>query len=246
MTRRPPTILSVASTAEGGIEVAWEVDTFFADSEEPEKVLIDLNGASYDQLDGDETSIEIPAETLAALGTAAVAVSISFWWSGSPPEEQQSSVSVPIQTSGPGPGRAGVLPAAKPIVTLVQVRPRTLLSASTIEIAWKSNNYNDGNIVWGPTSAPTAFRRSIRPRGEVYSGTFITDQPLAPATQHVFKVEVRNTLHSPTWLSTTVVVRSASDILSVRQFLLASSTPVTTSLATVVGPTRSLRKMLVG
>lgn len=246
MTRRPPTILSVASTAEGGIEVAWEVDTFFSDSEEPEKVLIDLNGVPFDQLDGDETSIEVPAETLAALGTPAVAISISFWWSGSPPEEQQSSVSVPVQTGGSGPGNTGVLPAAKPIVTVVQVRPRTLLSANTIEIAWKSNNYNDGNIVWGPASAPTVFRRSIRPRGEVYSGTFITDRTLTPATQYVFKIEVRNTLHSPTWLSTTIVVRSASDTLSVRQFLLASGRPVTTSLATVVDPTRSIRKMLVG
>jgi hypothetical protein len=246
MTRWPPTILSVVPTADGGIAVTWEVDTFFADAAAPEKVLIDLNGLLFDELDGDETSIEIPAETLAALGTPAVTISISFWWSGSPPEEKQSSVSVPLQTGGPGPGATGVLPAAKPIVSVVRVRPRTLLSANTIEIAWQSNNYNDGNIVWGPASTPTAFRRSIRPRGEVYSGTFVTDQPLAPATQYVFKVEVRNTLHSPTWLSTTVIVRSASDTLSVRQFLVASGRSPTTSLATVVGPTRSLRRMLVG
>jgi hypothetical protein len=246
MTRWPPTILSVASTADGGVEVTWEVDSFFADAAPPEKVLVDLNGLLFKELDGEETSIEIPAETLAALGTATVVISISFWWSGSPPEEKQSSVSVPVQTGGPGPGPGGVLPAAKPIVTVVQVRPRTLLSANAIEIAWRSNNYNDGNIVWGPASAPTDFRRSIRPRGEVYSGTFVTDRPLAPATQHVFKVEVRNTLHSPTWLSTTIVVRSASDTLSVRQFLLASGRPATTGLASVVGPERSLRKLLVG
>jgi hypothetical protein len=246
MTRWPPTILSVASTADGGIEVTWEVDSFFADAAEPEKVLVDLNGVLFKELDGDETSIEIPAETLAALGTATVVISISFWWSGSPPEEKQSSVSVPLQTGGPGPGPAGVLPAAKPIVRVVQVRPRTLLSANTIEIAWQSNNYNDGNIVWGPASNASAFRRSIRPRGEVYSGTFVTDQPLTPATQYFFKVEVRNTLHSPTWLSTTIVVRSANDTLSVREFLVASGRPVTTSLASVAGPSRSLRKMLVG
>ena len=153
---------------------------------------------------------------------------------------------MPLQTGGPGPGSAGVFPAAKPIVTVVQVRPRTLHSANTIEIAWRSNNYNDGNIVWGPASAPGAFRRSIRPRGEVYSGTFVTDQPLSPATPYVFMVEVRNTLHSPTWLSTTVIVRSAADTLSVRHFLVASGRPVTTGLASVAGPDRSLRKMLVG
>jgi len=246
MTRRPPSILSVAPTSDGGIEVTWEVDTFFADSAEPEKVLIDLNGVQFDELDGDETSVEIPAATIAALGTPVVAISVSFWWSGSPPEEQQSAVSVPVQTGGTGSGNPGVLPAARPIVTVVHVQPRTVHGASNIKIAWQSNNYNDGNIFWGPASAPTAFRRNIRPVGENYSGTFTTDRTLSPATQYVFKVEVRNTLHSPTWISTTVVVRSATDTLSVRQFLLASGRPVTTSLATLVGPDRSLRRMLVG
>jgi hypothetical protein len=245
VNRRPPTILSVVPSADGGVEVAWEVDTFFADSAAPEKVLVDLNGVPFAQLDGDEVSVEIPAEALAALGTPAVAISISFWWSGSPPEEQQSVVSVPVQSGGT-PGNTGVLPAARPIVTVVQVRPRTVHAANQITIAWQSNNYNDGNIVWGPASAPTAFRRSIRPRGEVYSGTFATDRALSPATQYVFKVEVRNTLHSPTWIATTVVVRSAPDTLSVRQFLLTSGRPVSSSLAALVGPTRSLRTMLLG
>ena len=226
--------------------MTWEVDTFFADSAAPEKVLIDLNGVPFDQLDGDETSVEIPAEALAALGTPVVAISVSFWWSGSPPEEQQSVVSVPVQTGGTDGGNAGVLPAARPIVTVVHVQPRTVHGPNSIKIAWQSNNYNDGNIFWGPASAPAAFRRSIRPVGEVYSGTFTTDRALTPATQYVFKVEVRNTLHSPTWISTTVLVRSAADTLSVRQFLLASGRPVTTGLASLVGPARSLRKMLVG
>ena len=246
MTRRPPSILTVASTAEGGVEVTWEVDTFFADSAAPEKVLIDLNGVPFDQLDGDETSAEIPAAALTALGTPVVAISVSFWWSGSPAEEQQSVVSVPVATDGTGGGNAGVLPAARPVVTVVHVQPRTVHGPNNIKIAWQSNNYNDGNIFWGPASAPAAFRRSIRPVGEVYSGTFTTDSTLTPATQYVFKVEVRNTLHSPGWISTTVVVRSAADILSVRQFLLASGRPVATGLATLVGPARSLRKMLVG
>jgi hypothetical protein len=245
VTRRPPTILSVVSSADGGVEVAWEVDTFFADSAAPEKVLIDLNGVPFAELDGDEVSVEIPAEALAALGTPVVAISISFWWSGSPPEEQQSAVSVPVQGGGT-PGNTGVLPAAKPTVTVVQVRPRTVHAANQITIAWQSNNYNDGNIVWGPESAPAAFRRSIRPRGEVYSGTFATDRALSPATRYVFKVEVRNALHSPTWIATTVVVRSAPDTLSLRQFLLTSGSPIGSSVATLVGPDRSLRKLLLG
>ena len=70
-------------------------------------MLIDLNGVPFDQLDGDETSVEIPAAALTALGTPVVAISVSFWWSGSPPEEQQSVVSVPVQTAA----RAAAMPA---------------------------------------------------------------------------------------------------------------------------------------
>ena len=137
-------------------------------------------------------------------------------------------------------------PAAKPVVTVVGVRPRTVQSASTIEIAWASNNYNDGNIFWGPVSAPEAFKRNIKPKGEIYKGTFTTNQALSPATQYFFKVEVRNTLQSPNWISTTIVVRSAADTLSVRAFLEASGRPVATGLATLVGPTKSVHQMLVG
>jgi hypothetical protein len=244
MTRRPPSILSFFSTSDGGIEVNWEVDSFFPDSAEPEKVLIDLNGVPFKELDGDETSVEIPLEKLVAFGVAQVAISVSFAWSGPPAETLQSVVLVPIQIGGAVGG--GVVPAAKPIVTVVHVQPRTVLTASNIEIAWKSNNYNDGNIFWGPKSAPEAFRRNIRPVGEVYHGTFTTNQPLSPATQYVFKVEVRNTLQSPRWISTTIMVRSAPDTLSVREFLIASGRPVTSSLAALVGPAKSLHKMLVG
>ena len=226
--------------------MTWEVDTFFADSAEPEKVLIDLNGVPFKELEGDESSVEIPAAAIAAIGSPVLAISVSFWWPGSPPEEQQSAVSVPVQIGGVGPGNSGVLPAAKPIVTVVHVQPRTLQSANNIKIAWSSNNYNDGNIVWGPASAPTAFRQNIKPMGEVYNGSFTTDRTLSPATQFRFSVEVRNSLHSPTWISTTVFVRSAPDTLSVRNFLVASGRPVTTGLATVVGPGRSLHKMLAG
>ena len=72
------------------------------------------------------------------------------------------------------------------------------------------------------------------------------DQPLAGATQYTFKVEVRNTLHDPGWISTIIVVRSAPDTLSVRAFLEASGRPVTTGLASVVGPPKSVRALLLG
>jgi len=138
-------------------------------------------------------------------------------------------------------------------VTLVSVQPRTAGTPSSITIAWKSNNYNDGNILWGPSDAQRRFRRNVRPPNDsVNSGVFTTDQPLIGGTPYFFTVEVRNTLHSPTWISTTVMVRSATDTpartitFSVRQFLQTSGRPVTSSLAPLVGPARSVRKMLLG
>jgi hypothetical protein len=245
MTRRPPAILSVASSADGGIEVQWEVDSFFPDSEAPEKVRVELNGVLFSDLDGDETSVDIPPARIAALGTPVLAISITFLWSANPAEALQSTVTVPIQTGGGG-GGGGALPAAKPVVTVIKVQAHTRQADRSITIAWVSNNYNDGNIIWGPADQPEAFHRNIRPVGEVYHGTFSTDQPLRPATSYVFKVEVRNTLHSPDWISTTAVVRSASDTVSLRQFLQVSNVPVSSSVHALVGPDHSVRRMILG
>lgn len=244
MTRRPPTILSALATDGGGIDVRWEVDSFFPDSAQPEKVLVDLNGVAYTQLGGDEDSVTIPKEKLAALGTPSVAISISFWWSGNPAEEQQSTVGVPLHTENPDGGGTGVYPAARPVVTVVGVQPRTLQAANSITIAWRSNNYNDGNIYWGPSTSPRAFQRNIRPRGENYQGTFTTDQTLTSATNYSFTVEVRNTLHSPTWIGTTAVVRSAVNFRSLRRFLQASNVAFPAQLGVLLGAERSLRRWL--
>lgn len=241
MTRRPPAITAVTASAEN-VEVTWEVDSFFDGSEEPEKVLISLNGFLRETLDGDETSATIPQADLTALGTQVVTIGVSFWWSGNPPEEQQSVFQLTV-SGGPV---QGVYPAATPSVRVVRVQPRTSDRAASITIAWQSNNYNDGNIVWGPQSRPESFRRSIRPRGERYSGEFTTDQVLTPGGRYVFRVEVRNTLHSPGWVSATITVGVPEATWSVRAFLLASGKPVTTGLASVLGPARSVRAWLRG
>jgi hypothetical protein len=241
MTRRPPAITSV-TPSDDGVHVAWEVDSFFDGSEEPEKVLISLNGWLRETLDGDETSTTIPQADLTALATQVVTIGVSFWWSGSPPEEQQSVFQL---TLAGGPVQ-GVYPAATPSVRVVRVLPRTSDRPASITIAWQSNNYNDGTIVWGPQSSPTAFRRSIRPRGERYSGEFTTDQILTSGARYVFRVQVRNTLHSPGWVSATITVAVPDSTWSVRTFLIASGKPVTSGLASVLGPARSVRAWLRG
>jgi hypothetical protein len=123
----------------------------------------------------------------------------------------------------------------------------------SITIEWRTNNHNDGNIFWGPSNAPRSFVRNIKPaNASVTSGRFTTDRPLTPNTLYLFTVDVRNTLHSPTWLSTTVVVRSAVGTptfvptVSLRQYFQQSGRPVTSSVAPLLGPSRSVRKMLLG
>ena len=252
MTHRAPSILGVFSSGEGGFDLHWGVDTFFPDSDAPEKVLVDLNGLAFKELDGDEDSVEVPLAVITALGSPAISVSVSFWWSGPPAEELQSSLIVPVST-GTVAGNAGVFPAMRPIVTLVGIQPRTANKPSSITIAWRTNNHNDGNIFWGPASAPRSFGRNIKPaNASVTSGTFTTDRPLTANTQYFFTVEVRNTLHSTQWLATTVVARSATEAPpvvrtnSVHQYLQQTGRPVTSSLATLVGPSRSLRKLILG
>jgi len=244
--------MMVFSSADGGFDVQWGVDTFFPDSDEPEKVFVDLNGLTFKELDADQDSVEVPLAVINALGSPTVTVSVSFVWSGPPAEELQSSVVMPVGT-GAVTGNAGVFPAMKPIVTLVGIQPRTANKPSAITIAWRTNNHNDGNIFWGPASAPRSFVRNIRPaNASVTSGTFTTDRPLTANTQYFFTVEVRNTLHSRQWLATTVVAKLATEApavvrtSSLRQFLQQTGRPLTSSLAAVVGPTRSLRALILG
>jgi hypothetical protein len=241
MTRRPPSMLG-GSPAGGDVEITWEVDSFFGDSEAPEKILIALNGLPHAELGADETSVTIPAADIAALGAQVVNVGVIFWWSGSPPEEQQSVFTFTIA----GPAQGGVFPAAPPEVTLIRVVPRTANGPASITIAWKSNNYNDGNIVWGPESNPAASRRNIRPVGERYSGEFTTDSPLTPGGRYAFRVEVRNTLHSPGWIASTMTVTVPPALWSVRAFLMLSGRPVNAGIAALVGPTRSVRTWIRG
>ncbi|PJJ62304.1 hypothetical protein CLV54_2103 [Compostimonas suwonensis] len=235
------------SASSSALELNWEVDSFFGDSEAPERVLVSLNGRLFTNLDGDDTTVSIPAAAIGSLGSTVIAVGVSFWWSGSPPEELQSVFTFAI----PGANNGGVFPAAPPSLSLVRNVPPTSNGPAVITISWRSNNYNDGNIFWGPTSNPRAFSRSIKPKGEIYSGEFPTDRPLSPGTAYSFRVEVRNTLHSTEWLASTLIVVAAvatpaAASWSVRARLLASGKPLTAGISAFVGPSRSVRTWLRG
>jgi len=120
MTHRAPSIVGVFSSGDGGFDVHWAVDTFFPDSDAPEKVFVDLNGVAFKELDGDEDSVEVPVAVINALGSPAITVSVSFWWPGPPAEELQSSLVVPVST-GSVAGNAGVFTALQPLVKLVGI-----------------------------------------------------------------------------------------------------------------------------
>ncbi len=242
MARWAPNIVSVASNGEGGVEVQWAVDTFFSDSEEPEKVFIALNGVPFQELGGDETSTEIPADKIAA-SAPVLTIGVIFWWSGDPPETKQSVVQVPVQSAADTTGGAAV---KKPEVTVVHVLPRTRTRPNTIRIHWESHNYNDGNIIWGPDLSNRPGRKSIATKTAHYRGDFDA-QPLQSGVVYFFKVEVRNTTQPPApWHSTTIAVRAAIDTLSVAQFLDESRLGRTTPLATLVGPEKSVRTLVLG
>ncbi len=48
MSHWPPT--QWGETSDGSLEIDWEVDSFYQDSESPDDVLVDLNGNQYRDL----------------------------------------------------------------------------------------------------------------------------------------------------------------------------------------------------
>lgn len=239
MARWAPNILSATSGEEGGIKVTWEKETFFADSEDPEKVLIGVNGALIEELGGDETSFEIPANLIAP---PMLTIGVIFRWEGPPSEEKQDVIQIPVQGAVTGGGAS----VKKPEVTVVDVLPRTRNRANQIKIHWESRNFNNGHIRWGWDPNNLTGFQDITPAFVRERGDF-TAQPLQSGLLHYFRVEVRNTTQQPSpWHSTTIAIHAAIDTLSVAQFLRESGLARTTPLATVVGPDKSVRKWVLG
>ncbi|MGW0885845.1 hypothetical protein [Streptomyces sp. NPDC002671] len=244
MTRHPPAIESVAPTDDGNLAVEWSVDDFFADSESPDKVRIDLNGILFRELDGNSTEVQVPKAVILAFGAPEIFVSVSFFWDGSPSQELQTTAP-PITVNGGAPATGGGLPPP-PRVHIDKVQGRTLHSEPSITLSWASNNYNDANIFWGTVSQSPKFQVRIPPHGDVYHGTFTTNRPLLAGELYVFDFQVRNTTLSQTWFSTKVVVRVPVNISSVRKFMKISGLPTATNLRSLAGPGQSVRELLLG
>ena len=239
MSHWPPNITQWGETSDGSLEIAWEVDSFFPDSEPPDDVLVDLDAVLYQDLGETGRSVTIPPKDLKRFQGTVLNVGVTFTWSGPPADSKVSSVSIqvgsPIPVQGNGP--------SKPSVTIESTIPQTLHHPNQITLKWSSSSYNDGNILWGPIATPRIWSDSIKPKDDTYSGEWTTDRPLAPRTGYSFTVQVKNSLTTNAWVETTTAGRSAANFQSVRQFLSASGVKGP-SLRTAIGHAGSLRQTM--
>jgi hypothetical protein len=239
MSHQAPSITEWGSTSDGSMKVAWEVDSFFPDSEAPDDVLVDLDGIEYRDLGSAAREIEIPPKDLKPFEGHVLIVGVTFKWSGSPADTKVSSVSIlvggSVAPSGTGP--------SKPAVTIKSATAQTLKHPNQIILGWSSYSYNDGNILWGPISNPRMWSHSIKPKTDTYSGEWTTDRPLASRAIYSFTVQVKNSLTTNVWVETTVAAKSAVNFHSVRQFLNASGVQGP-SLRKAIGHGGSLRQTM--
>lgn len=239
MSHWAPSITEWGETSDGSLRISWEVDSFYEDSEAPDDVLVELNGVQYQDLGKTGRSITIPPKDLKRFQGTVVNVGVVFVWSGSPGDSKVSTVSIPVaaaaptQTSGP----------AKPTVTIDSATPQTLKQPNQLTLSWSSTSYNDGNILWGPISSPRAWTHSIKPKKTIYAGQWPTDNALAPHTDYSFTVQVKNSLTTNAWVETTIAARSATNLHSVRQFLIASGV-TGSSVRSAFGHAHSLRQAM--
>lgn len=239
MSHWAPNITEWGETTDGSLTVSWEVETFFDDSEAPDDVVVQLDGAQYQDMGAAGRTITIPPKDLKRFQGTVLNVTVVFVWSGSPNDSKASTVPVPISGATPTQGSG----PTKPTVTIVSATPQTLKQPNQLTVGWSSNSYNDGNIVWGPISNPKLWSHSIKPKSAVYKGQWTTDQALVPHAAYSFTVQVKNSLTTNAWVETTIGAKSAANFHSLRQFLSASGVSGS-SVRTAFGHARSIRQAM--
>jgi hypothetical protein len=139
---------------------------------------------------------------------------------------------------------------ATPFITVQQPVPATLNHANQITISWESDDYTDGQVIWGPLANPQQTESSFQPvdKGNVpdYTGTYTADITSNLAGQLIaFTVQVRNSFQDASlWFPSHVVVRSAQNYTSVREFLKASNVALPTGISQYFKGTMSLRALM--
>jgi hypothetical protein len=146
-------------------------------------------------------------------------------------------------------GSASDDPLPTPVLRVVAIEPKILHKQNRITIGWSSNNYTHAKVIWGAIggSKREVVSEPGRNGREVdYTGTFTTDVDLTPNTPYEFSVEVKNNMRSQSSTSEPIMVRSAANFRSLRQFLLASGIPQDQGIRikTVMGGGISLRTVM--
>lgn len=243
-----PSITSYNYDENGNLTVSWSVDHFFTDPELPEDVSIEINNLSYKRnLGSDAREIEIPAKDLLRFNGGAINLTVVFEWFNEPSHfSARASVTIPLHSTSGGTSGGG-LPT--PVLRVVAIEPKILHKQNRITIGWSSDNYTHAKVIWGAIGGSKRQVESEpgrRGREVDYTGVFTTDVDLAPNTPYEFSVEVKNNMRSQSSTSVPTMVRSAANIRSLRQFLLASGIPQDQGIRikTVMGGGISLRTVM--
>jgi hypothetical protein len=139
---------------------------------------------------------------------------------------------------------------ATPVITVQPPISATLNHANQITISWESDDYTDGQVIWGPLTNPqqtvSAFNASDSGNVPDYTGTYTADIPPNLAGQLIeFTVQVRNSIQDyKLWFPSHVLVRSAQNYTSLRRFLGASNVALPTGIRQYFKGTMSLRALM--
>jgi hypothetical protein len=216
MSHWPPDITDVKLNSDGTVTVKWEVDPILK-GDPPDEVQVLVNGSDYSN--HSNTDVTIDAPTVKASG-ALIAIEIDYVWRGNPDDRQASGLQLPLPSS-----TTGITPTSvhqRPTVAVKKRLPKTLQTQNSITTSWSAYSITDADLYWGEEGA-TNRHVKLSFSAQHYGGDVTTDAPLAPGRMYEFKVVVQNKLDGWGPYTAAVVARSASNYLSLRQFLIASA-----------------------
>jgi len=245
MSRWAPSISTWGFLPTGSLVVTWEVDRFYAESQAPDDVAVEINGAPYKEHLGPQArELQIARDDLLQYGSPVVVSIVFIWLSGTPSSLVSSELigsisSAPIPTSG--------VPE-RPTISVDYIEPATLTHGNRIGIAYKSFSFTEGRVRWGKVGAlpirTDGFAPGHHGPNADYSGKYVLDS-ISPDLAHQnlsVTVEVRNTLQgNGEWVGNNLIIQSARNFNSLRALLVASAIGFPTALKQHLHGTKSLR-----
>lgn len=249
MSHQPPdidTITYKASDKSPGrfdLDVVWSIpgpDSIIP-GDRPDVFRILVNGTLFREVDQNQTTTTIPG---LSPGTYVLSVCCEWKPNDHTADEKCSSVSLPVSSQSPSGSQGG---PPTPRLAVVARQPRLLNRRNQVTISWSSYSFNDGDIYWGQLGQPLTRHQSIRPQSDNdYHGQYTTDVETLSSARYQFRVQVKNSLTTNTWVSSDLVVTASENFRSVRRFLTASGVPANTGIRGILrsAKTSSLKEMM--